>query len=158
MKTMTQTTRRARASAGVVKRGDMAIELSGITPLFEVFDMPTAFAFYRGVLGFEVVSTNKERDTEPEQLDWAWLRCNDVDLMLNTAYDHGERPPVRDPQRVFGHGVCLYIGCPDVDAAYQHLRTHGVDAKPPRVAPYGMKQLYVCDPDGYTLCFQWPEK
>ena len=23
-------------------------------------------------------------------------------------------------------------------------------------APYGMRQLYVSDPDGYTLCFQWP--
>ncbi|RPI64388.1 MAG: hypothetical protein EHM50_00735 [Lysobacterales bacterium] len=23
------------------------------------------------------------------------------------------------------------------------------------VAPYGMKQLYVLDPDGYNLCFQW---
>jgi glyoxylase I family protein len=26
----------------------------------------------------------------------------------------------------------------------------------PKVAPYGMKQLYVRDPDGYGLCFQWP--
>jgi catechol 2,3-dioxygenase-like lactoylglutathione lyase family enzyme len=41
----------------------MAIELSGSAPLFEVDDMAEAFAFYRGVLGFEVVNTNKERDT-----------------------------------------------------------------------------------------------
>ena len=31
----------------------------------------------------------------------------------------------------------------------------GIDVTPPRVAPYGMKQLYVSDPDGYLLCFQW---
>jgi hypothetical protein len=31
-----------------------------------------------------------------------------------------------------------------------------VPADPPKVAPYGMKQLYVTDPDGYILCFQWP--
>jgi uncharacterized glyoxalase superfamily protein PhnB len=136
----------------------MAIELRGSAPLFEVFDMAEAFAFYRGVLGFDVVNTNRERDTDPSQVDWAWLRLNDVDVMLNTAYDHGERPAVRDRSRVFGHGVCLYVGCPDVDAAYAHLRAHGIDAKPPKVAPYGMKQLYVRDPDGYTLCFQWPEK
>jgi glyoxylase I family protein len=132
----------------------MAIELRGSAPLFEVYDMPAAFAFYRDVLGFEVVGTNKDRDTDPADVDWAWLRLNDVDLMLNTAYDQGERPPARDPQRVFGHGVCLYMGCPDVDGAYAHLRAHDVDAKPPKVAPYGMKQLYVRDPDGYTLCFQ----
>jgi hypothetical protein len=23
------------------------------------------------------------------------------------------------------------------------------------VAPYGMKQLYLRDPDGFELCFQW---
>jgi hypothetical protein len=32
----------------------MAIELRGSAPLFEVFDMPAAFAFYRGVLGFHL--------------------------------------------------------------------------------------------------------
>ena len=135
----------------------MAIELRGSAPLFEVFDMPAAFAFYRGVLGFGVVNTNRDKDADPADVDWAWLRLNDVDVMLNTAYDPGERPPQRDPMRGFGHGVCLYIGCPDVDGAYEHLRAHGVDARPPTVAPYGMKQLYFKDPDGYTLCFQWPE-
>ena len=136
----------------------MAIELRGSAPLFEVFDMAEAFAFYRGVLGFGVVNTNKATDTDPADVDWAWLRLNDVDVMLNTAYERGERPPARDAARGFGRGVCLYMGCPDVDAVYAHLRAHGVDAKPPTVAPYGMKQLYVRDPDGYTLCFQWPDQ
>jgi hypothetical protein len=31
-----------------------------------------------------------------------------------------------------------------------------VPADPPKVAPCGMKQIYVTDPDGYILCFQWP--
>jgi hypothetical protein len=29
------------------------------------------------------------------------------------------------------------------------------DVKEPKVAPYGMKQLHLTDPDGYLLCFQW---
>ena len=32
----------------------------------------------------------------------------------------------------------------------------GVRVEPPRVAPYGMRQLYFSDPDGYGICFQWP--
>ena len=28
-------------------------------------------------------------------------------------------------------------------------------SNPPKVAWYGMKQLYLTDPDGYGLCFQW---
>jgi catechol 2,3-dioxygenase-like lactoylglutathione lyase family enzyme len=42
-----------------------------------------------------------------------------------------------------------------VDSAYRHLRAKGIAVKEPTVAAYGMKQLYVLDPDGYNLCFQW---
>ena len=131
----------------------MSIDIRGSATLFEVFDMPTSIAFYCGVLGFEIISTSNPGG---DRFGWALLRLNDVALMLNTAYEDDERPPVRDPNRAFGLGVGLYFGCPDVDAAYEHLRAHGVDLKPPRIADYGMKQLYVRDPDGYTLCFQWP--
>jgi hypothetical protein len=31
----------------------------------------------------------------------------------------------------------------------------GIQVEAPVVAPYGMKQLYLKDPDGYTICFQW---
>ena len=76
--------------------------------------------------------------------------------MLNTAYDDGERPPVPDPARVAAHDdTILYFSCPDVDAAYAYLLTKGIHLKEPRIAPYGMKQLYLKDPDGYGLCFQW---
>jgi uncharacterized glyoxalase superfamily protein PhnB len=49
----------------------------------------------------------------------------------------------------------IYLAAPNVDAVYEHLRAQGVSAGEPKVAPYGMKQLYVSDPDGYLLCFQW---
>ncbi|HXW90155.1 MAG TPA: hypothetical protein VEK33_06375 [Terriglobales bacterium] len=42
-----------------------------------------------------------------------------------------------------------------MDGVYAHLRTKGIDMKEPKVAPYGMRQLYVRDPDGYGICFQW---
>jgi uncharacterized glyoxalase superfamily protein PhnB len=49
----------------------------------------------------------------------------------------------------------LYFGCPDVDGAYRHLKAKGVAVDPPKVAWYGMKQLYLTDPDGFGICFQW---
>jgi len=97
----------------------MGIEIRGMAPLLQVFDMPTSIAFYRDVLGFEVVTTSKPG---AENFGWALLRLNGMELMLNTAYEEDSRPP--EPV--------------------------------PKVAPYGMKQLYVRDPDGYNLCFQWP--
>jgi hypothetical protein len=39
--------------------------------------------------------------------------------------------------------------------AYLELCAKGIAVKPPQVAPYGMKQMYFRDPDGYALCFQW---
>ncbi len=130
----------------------MAIEVTGICTLLQVYDMPTAVRFYRDVLGFEIVATSPRHG---DQFDWGLLRLHGVEVMLNTAYEGPDRPEAADPARAAAHAdTTLYFGCPDVDAAYRHLRSHGIDAEPPRVAPYGMLQLYVRDPDGYQLCFQ----
>jgi glyoxylase I family protein len=42
-----------------------------------------------------------------------------------------------------------------VDGAYQQLVAKGLAINPPKVAWYGMKQLYLTDPDGFGICFQW---
>jgi glyoxylase I family protein len=132
----------------------MGIEIRGMAPLLQVFDMPTSVAFYRDVLGFEIVTTSKPG---AEHFDWALLRLNGTELMLNTAYEEDSRPPKPDRARIAAHDdTAIFFGCPDVDAAYAHLRSRAENVKEPKVAPYGMKQLYVRDPDGYNLCFQWP--
>lgn len=128
----------------------MAIDIRGLAPLLEVFDMPASIHFYRDVLGFELVTTSPGNG-------WALLRLNGVELMLNTAYEDGERPLAPDPARVAGHAdTALFFGCEDLDGAYRHLRANGLNVKEPVTRDYGMKQLYVTDPDGYGLCFQWP--
>jgi catechol 2,3-dioxygenase-like lactoylglutathione lyase family enzyme len=130
------------------------IDLRGMTPLIQVFDMPTSLKFYCDVLGFEIVQADS--NTTALNHNWVWLKRGEIDLMLNTAYEYDKRPPAPDPRRVASHGdTGLFIGAPDVDAVYAHLRTKGLDMKEPKVAPYGMKQLYVRDPDGYGICFQW---
>jgi len=133
----------------------MAVDIRGMAPLLFVFDMPTAIHFYRDALGFKVNTTSQP--SRGDDVGWALLSFNGVEVMLNTAYDEGERPAAPDPARIAAHGdTCLYFGCQDLDGAYQHLRAHGLDVKEPKVAPYGMKQLYAADPDGYGICFQWP--
>jgi len=132
----------------------MAIETQGLCPLLQVFDMPTSLRFYRDILGFEVVSTSPPRG--PDDLDWAWLKRNDAAVMLNTRYEFDSRPVAPDPASARIHDdIGLFIGCPDVDSAYTELRGKGLDLNPPKVAPYGMKQLCLKDPDGYGICLQW---
>jgi glyoxylase I family protein len=129
------------------------MNIQGICPLLQVFDMPTAIRFYRDVLGFEVHATSEPGD----DCNWSWLKLNGAELMLNTAYERDQRPASPDPARVAAHeDTCLFFGCKDLDAAYQHLRAHGLNLKEPKVAPYGMNQLWFKDPDGYGLCFQYP--
>ncbi len=134
----------------------MPIDIRHLTPLLEVFDMATSIAFYRDVLGFEIVMDDGK--PVPDN-DWLCLEHSGVHVMLNTAYEREHRPPAPDPKRVAAHhDTCLYFGCPDPDAAYEYLREKGVKLKPPQTAPYGMRQLYLTDPDNYNLCFQWRAK
>ena len=114
--------------------------------------MPTSIKFYCEGLGFELATS----DLKPApHFDWVLLRLNGTELMLNTAYDEDQRPQAPDP-RVLAptRTPVTYFGCPDVDGAYAHLRERGINVKEPKVAWYGMKQLYLPDPDGYLLCFQ----
>lgn len=131
----------------------MAIEIQGMAPLIQVFDMPTSLRFYRDILGFEVTNDSGRGDLS----DWVMLQRGDSVLMLNTRYEADFRPAAPDPAAATAHhDTCLYLGCPNVDAAFAYLRESGLEIKPPKVAPYGMKQLYLHDPDGFGICFQWP--
>jgi glyoxylase I family protein len=141
------------AAERLLEMHQMSISIRGLTPLLQVFDMTASLRFYRDVLGFKLVSSS----TPGDDCDWALLSRDGAEIMLNTAYERESRPSTPDPSRIAAHDdTCLYFGCPDVDAAYEHLAAHGIAPGNPSVAPYGMKQLYVHDPDGYNLCFQWP--
>jgi len=132
----------------------MALDVHGMTPLLEVFDMATSLHFYCDVLGFQIVMTDS--NTVAPNHNWVWLRLGGADVMLNTAYEYEHRPSAPDPLRIRSHhDICLYFGAPNVDAVYEHLIASGMQVKKPTVAPYGMKQLYLQDPDGFNLCFQW---
>ncbi|HVH29117.1 MAG TPA: VOC family protein [Vicinamibacterales bacterium] len=131
----------------------MVVEFQGLTPLIQVFDMPASIRFYRDVLGFVVVTAS---GPVPD-CGWALLRRNTDEIMLNTQYEDEDRPAVPDESRRKTHNdTCFYFGCYDLDAAYAHLQANGVAAQKPSVAPYGMRQLYFTDPDGFNLCFQHP--
>ncbi len=134
----------------------MALDVRGLAPLLQVYDMPTSIRFYRDALGFEVVGTSPALGGI-DRFHWVWLRLGEAELMLNTAYEFDEERPIpADVARVSAHGdTGLFFGCPDIEAAYEELRGKGLTVNKPVIARYGMKQMYLLDPDGYGLCFQW---
>lgn len=128
------------------------MEIKYLCPLFQVFDMKTSLDFYCDILGFIV----HESAGPTEDLGWVWLKRQNIDLMLNTAYETPDRPSHPDPVRTAAHNdTAIYLGCPDVDEMYSYLNSKSLAIEPPKIAPYGMKQFYLHDPDGYTICFQW---
>ena len=69
----------------------MALDVRGLTPLLQVYDMPTSVRFYRDVLGFEVAATSPMLGED--RFHWALLRLGDAELMLNTAYEFDNDRP-----------------------------------------------------------------
>ncbi|NRA39232.1 MAG: hypothetical protein HRU15_13890 [Planctomycetes bacterium] len=49
--------------------------------------------------------------------------------------------------------MTLYAVVDDVDTYHQSIVANGVAATDVEEAFYGMRQTYVRDPDGYSLCF-----
>ena len=127
----------------------MTIKLRDLTPLLEVFDLPTSVTFYRDVLGFELVAGDESW--------WCMLKLGEVTLMLNTAYEDHERPTVPEPARVRGHAdTSLYFSSPNPDEVYAHLRSKAWTVNEPMVTSYGMRQVSTKDPDGFQLFFLCP--
>jgi glyoxylase I family protein len=131
----------------------MPILADRITPLLEVFDMRRSVEFYREKLGFEIV----EQWAPQGHLYWAMLKLGGAVLMLNAKYEDDERPPGPDATANATHADTeLFFSCGDVQSAYSHLRASGCEVKEPTTTHYGMRQVWLKDPDGFQLCFQQP--
>jgi glyoxylase I family protein len=131
------------------------IKLDGFAPLLQVFDMPASIHFYRDILNFDVVQSSGEGD----DVDWVLLQYDNIQLMLNTAYEKESRPSSQDNNIIRAHrDTSLYFGCPDVFETHKLLTARGLTIKEPFITGYGWDALAFSDPDNYSICFHWPAK
>lgn len=122
----------------------MTASIREIVPLLLVDDMTACLAFYRDRLGFQVVQS-----WEPDGvLSWCRLERDGAALMLQLACEED------GPAAGRGRGVGFFFNCDDADGLFAELRGKGLDLGPPKLAFYGMNQIFVTDPAGYELCFQ----
>ena len=124
----------------------MALDFDALCPLLQVFDMPTSVKFYCEVLGFELTGNSPiVHGRDGDYFHWCMLRRGATTIMLNTAYDEGERPPTPDATRFAAHSdTALFFGCSDVDAFYNQL------------LPLGINVLEKPNTTAYNLSFQSP--
>ena len=116
-----------------------------LVPLLFVQDLTRSLAFYQQ-LGFNLSGT-----WEPDgKLSWCRLGRAESALMLQQAEEED------GPAEGRGRGVRLFFICDDVDALHAEFIGAGVTIESPQLAFYGMKQIFLKDPDGYELCFESP--
>lgn len=115
-----------------------------VWPLLVVRDIDASLRFYRDRLGF----AEEGRAEADSRLFWCRVARGGASLMLQ-AWD-----PEDGPLDGRGRGVSLYFLCDDADALYEEFVSKGVQLDPPHAEDYGMRQLFVPEPDGYVICFE----
>jgi len=118
--------------------------LRGPEPLLYVTDIYRSVAFYTEQLGFTVTESYRPHD----QLCWCRLERGGAAFMLQSASEKDGSPSERT------HGIIFYFFCTDADALHAEFTAAGLALDPPQKTFYGMNQLSLNDPDGYSLCFQ----
>ena len=121
-----------------------------LRPMLDVNDLSETIAFYRDVLGFEVLGTMGE---DPAVPTWCSLGRDEVKLMFTWSppHDHGDGDlHAHEPAL----GGMLYITVDDADALYAEVTSRGAKAHgEPVDQPYGNRDFIVEDPNGFQLCF-----
>ena len=117
-------------------------------PLLIVQEIRRSIEFYRDRLGFALVGSAESGGN----VFWCRLERDGSAVMLQQADEEDGPPEGR------GRGVSLYFICDDAENMYTELTARGLRIDPPRVARYGMKQVFVPEPDGYSVCFESPTK
>ena len=115
-----------------------------VWPLLIVDDLAASIGFYRDLLGFTLAG---EAEAEG-RVFWCQLTRDGASVMLQQAEEED------GPATGRGRGVSFYFVCDDVDVLYEELLSRGLRLDPPVVAYYGMKQLFVPEPNGYSVCFE----
>jgi uncharacterized glyoxalase superfamily protein PhnB len=125
--------------------------LKSLTPNLMVEDVDATIAFYRDMLGFTVTATVP--DATPYV--WASLKSGDVEIMAQARHSLEEELPqlVGKP---LGATLTLYIGVDDADALHSAIQGKATIIKAPMTAPYGAREFYAQDPNGYILGFSSP--
>ena len=122
--------------------------MNQLTPNMMVDDMPAAIAFYRDVLGFDLVMTVPQA----EPFDWALLRRADVQVMFQTrASLEAEVPYLAG--RALGGALTLYIDTEDVSGLYERVRPKAEIIHEVATTFYGKREFSLRDPNGFVLTF-----
>ena len=127
-------------------------EISGISPFFIVNHVPSALAFYRDRLGFEITF----QGPEPDDIFFGIVRRGGAQILLK---DIGVAP-VPNYTRDIKKGIArwdAFVSVPDPDALAAEFASRNVEFfQPVKDTHDGLRGFEVKDADGYLLFFGRP--
>src|SRR5499427_9266714 len=122
-------------------------EISGIAPFFIVNDVPTALAFYRDRLGFDVTF----QGPEPNDIFFGIVERGAAMIMFKAV----GVDPVPNYTRDIGGGIArwdAYLYVPDPDALAAEFSSQGVEfSEPLKDTGDDLRGFELKDADGYVL-------
>jgi uncharacterized glyoxalase superfamily protein PhnB len=116
------------------------MQFKGFIPVIDCTEIEPLLNFYQQA--FRYVIINK---TETDQgLQWVHLKSDDTYLMLRKRTAQGSDECATD-------NILLYYYTDDVDAQYRFMQARGFKLSALSETPYGMKEFFLCDPEGNRL-------
>jgi catechol 2,3-dioxygenase-like lactoylglutathione lyase family enzyme len=134
-----------------------------ITANLMVTNLRKSLDFYCGLLGFTLsmgVDDKREIFTDGvlrDDLVYVILTHGSGELMLQRRDSLAEDVPVFSADATPGGTFTLYFRGEPADALADRLPDTVEIIKGPATTWYGMREIYIRDPDGYVLAFGTPE-
>lgn len=130
------------------------MKMNRLIPEFDVADLERSLAFYRHVVGAEVLYGRPEER-------FAFLNLEGAQFMLEEAAGPGRRFRTAPLEYPYGRGVNFQIQVEEVDALYERCRHSDCSIVIPLEEQWyrkddvelGNRQFVVADPDGFLLRF-----
>ena len=127
-------------------------EIGGIAPFFIVRDVPTALAFYRDRLGFDITF----QGPEPDDIFFGIVERGAAMIMLKAVGVEPVPNHTRDVKKGWARWDA-YLYVPDPDALAAEFSSRHVEfSQPLKDDDDGLRGFEVKDADGYVLYFGRP--
>lgn len=115
--------------------------MADIQPMLHTTNVERLRDFYES-LGF----TQDLCEIQHDKIRWMSMKFQGTTIMLQLNERAEPRSGARD--------VELFFVCDEIAGIYATWKRRGIDVSEIETAYYGMKYMYVRDPDGRSVCFE----
>lgn len=126
--------------------------LKKLTLNLVVEDVNKTVEFYQSILGcFELIET----DPKKGRFDWAFMRCEDLEIMFQSKQSLSERI-TQFKSSENGGSIIIYIEVDNIEYLYAWMKNKVEIIEELHLTPYKMMEFIVRDCNGFILAFaQW---